>query len=376
MSAELEAERQEYENQLELVVTSLKDDPDNAELQTLKGDLEGMIQMINESIAELKPKSAPAPPKRQPSPSPAAPKEKWSRENHPAFKKTSAQEASEEKESEVIVNYQVNDTVMAKWATGDKGFYPARITSVTGSKTAPIYTVKFKSYDTVETLRAKDIKPMPAQKRKADGISTAPTAGPSSSSTTPGYGSGSATPVVNNGIVMSAAADMYPQAQAAAENPDEKPKPKFKKIKATKELEAGKNKWQEFTQKGKFGKAAKKESMFRTPEGVKGRGIWLHRLWPVHAQRSHSQSPHLSAQRRFGLSMLQKSLGLTRFVFYFQNLSRPIMGTFHHRPGGHGGIISSFGNIGKDTAASVGINWFRDQWNGELESSGFDILCG
>ena len=38
------------------------------------------------------------------------------------------------------------------------------------------------------------------------------------------------------------------------------------------ELEKGKNKWQEFTTKGKFGKAAKKESMFRTPEGVHGRG--------------------------------------------------------------------------------------------------------
>ncbi|KAK4176825.1 hypothetical protein QBC36DRAFT_186584 [Triangularia setosa] len=329
MSAELEAERKEYENQLELVVTSLKDDPDNAELQTLKGDLEGMIQMINDSIAELKPTSASAPPKQQPSPPPAPPKEKWSRENHPAFKKPAPPEVPEEKESEVIVNYQVNDTVMAKWATGDKGFYPARITSVTGSKTAPIYTVKFKSYDTVETLRAKDIKPMPAQKRKADGISTAPSsaAGPSSSSSTPGYGSGATTPVVNNGIVMSAAADMYPQAQAAAENnPDEKPKPKFKKIKATKELEAGKNKWQEFTQKGKFGKAAKKESMFRTPEGVKGRGIWFHRLWPDHAQRSYPQSPHLPTQRRFGLSILQKSLGLTRGVFHFQNLSRPILG--------------------------------------------------
>ncbi|KAK0704164.1 hypothetical protein B0T21DRAFT_353294 [Apiosordaria backusii] len=283
MSAELEVERQEYENQLELVITSLKDDPDNAELQALKADLEGMIQMINDSIAELKPKSAPAPlQKRQASPPPAPPKEKWSRENHPAFKKAPAPEAPEEKESEVVINYQVNDTVMAKWATGDKGFYPARITSVTGSKTAPIYTVKFKSYDTVETLRAKDIKPMPAQKRKADGISTVPPSatggGPSSSSSTPGYGSATAaTPAaaVNNGIVMSAAADMYPQAQAAAaaenNNPDEKPKPKFKKIKATKELEAGKNKWQEFTQKGKFGKAAKKESMFRTPEGVRGR---------------------------------------------------------------------------------------------------------
>jgi survival-of-motor-neuron-related-splicing factor 30 len=116
-----------------------------------------------------------------------------------------------------------------------------------------------------------------AQKRKADGITVssnpgvgatgAPTSTASPASLTPTS--------ANNGIVLSAAADMYPQAQAAnasAENPDDKPKPKFKKIKATKELEKGKNKWQEFTAKGKFGKAAKKDSMFRTPEGVHGRG--------------------------------------------------------------------------------------------------------
>ncbi|KAL2135102.1 hypothetical protein VTI74DRAFT_9812 [Chaetomium olivicolor] len=271
MSAQLEADRKEYESQLELVITSLKDDPDNAELLGLKGELQQMIQLIDDSLAELKPKNEPprAPPKKAPSPPPAEPK--WSRENHPAFKKAAAEEKEKEPE---VVTYQVNDNVMAKWVSGDKGFYPARITAVTGSSTAPVYTVRFKSYDTVETLRAKDIRPV-AQKRKADG-----TAVPSS--TSGATASSAATPASltptgssNNGIVLSAAADMYPQAQtankAAAESNDEKPRPKFKKIKATKELEAGKNKWQEFTTKGKFGKAAKKESMFRTPEGIRGR---------------------------------------------------------------------------------------------------------
>ncbi|KAK4145223.1 uncharacterized protein C8A04DRAFT_26984 [Dichotomopilus funicola] len=280
MSAQLEADRKEYESQLELVAVSLRDDPDNAELQGLKAELEQMIQLLDVSLAELKPKSEPAAPKKAPSPPPAEPK--WSRENHPAFKKAaSAEEKEREKEKEPeIIAYQVNDSVMAKWLSGDKGFYPARITAVTGSSTAPIYTVKFKSYDTVETLRAKDIRPV-AQKRKADGTSA------STNSTAVGGSATASTPTstdtpssiaptpANNGIVMSAAADMYPQAQAAnkagAEGDDEKPKPKFKKIKATKELEKGKNKWQEFSTKGKFGKGAKKESMFRTPEGFHGR---------------------------------------------------------------------------------------------------------
>ncbi|KAK3896597.1 hypothetical protein C8A05DRAFT_39855 [Staphylotrichum tortipilum] len=270
MSAQLEIDRKEYESQLELVITSLRDDPDNAELQGLKSELEQMIQLLDDSLAELKPKNEPpSAPKRAPSPPPPEPK--WSRENHPAFKKAAPPPEEKEKEPEIIT-YQVNDNVMAKWVTGDKGFYPARITAVTGSSTAPIYTVRFKSYDTVETLRAKDIRPV-AQKRKADGPAVAgntSAVGPISAGPT-----ATATPAsANNGIVLSAAADMYPQAQAASNaenNADEKPRPKFKKIKATKELEKGKNKWQEFSTKGKFGKAGKKDSMFRTPEGVHGR---------------------------------------------------------------------------------------------------------
>lgn len=231
-----------------------------------------MVKLISDSLAELEPAPVPETRSKRPASPPPA-EQKWSRENHPAFKKPAP---VEEKEAEAaIISYEVNDSVMAKWVSGDKAFYAGRITSVTGSSTAPIYTVKFKSYDTVETLRAKDIRPM-AQKRKADGT-TVPSASSTSfaipSPTTAGQ---PATAPPNNGIVLSAGAEMYPQAQKTSqpgENPDdEKPKPKFKKIKANKELEAGKNKWQDFNTKGKFGKSSKKDSMFRTPEGVHGRG--------------------------------------------------------------------------------------------------------
>lgn len=305
--------------QLELVFTSLKDDPDNAELLALKAELEQMVQLINDSIAELKPRDEPARAPPGTAPSPPRAEQKWSRENHPAFKKAAPVE-EKEKEPEMIT-YQVNDSVMAKWLSGDKGFYPARITSVTGSSTAPIYTIKFKSYDVVETLRAKDIRPV-SQKRKADGtvVTSGTGGGPGSTATA---SPSSLTPTASsNGIVTSAAADMYPQAQAAnkaaVDNNDEKPRPKFKKIKATKELEKGKNKWQEFTAKGKVGKTAKKDSMFRTPEGVHGRGAylspsnpncsvltrrcsWLYRFGPDHAQGSHKIPPCVPTQRRLGL---------------------------------------------------------------------------
>lgn len=241
---------------MDIVLGQIRDDPENTELVSLRNELTSFIDLLNENIAELKPTQAAAPqPASQQPTSPAEP-EKWSRENHPAFKKPAA--PVEEKE-EPAVNYQVNDTVLAKWMSGDRGFYPARITSITGSSTAPIYTVKFKSYDSTDSLRSKDIRPI-TNKRKADGPASAVTA-PAPSATGPG-------------VVTSAGATVYHDAaRKEADQANEEPKAKKpKKIKAKKELEAGKNKWQDFNNKSKFGKTQKKDSMFRTPEGVHGRG--------------------------------------------------------------------------------------------------------
>lgn len=239
----------------------LQADPDNAELQELRTELEQVISLTEATIAELKPSSEPAVIPKKASEPPV--KEKWSRENHPAFKKTTPLPTTPD-EPETPVSFVVNDTVLAKWHSGDKGFYPARITSITGSSTAPVYIVKFKSYDTTETLRAKDIKPIiNPNKRKADG--------------TPVTASMSTPPGSTN--VISAAADINPDlAQKTKREPSKvsdgpvRPAKAPKKIKANKELEAGKSKWQDFATKGKFGKAGKKDSMFRTPEGVNGRG--------------------------------------------------------------------------------------------------------
>lgn len=275
--------------QLDIVVQSLNDEPDNAELLGLKAELDEMVKMINESIADLAPASKrpiqSTPQAKAPTPPPPPP-EKWSRENHPAFKKQIQEEkdraeaaAAAAAAESAPISYAVNDTVLAKWVSGDKGFYPARITAVTGSSTQPIYTVKFKSYDTVETLRGRDIKPA-SNKRKADGTSAgagvtdSPVTPSSSASPFPAASGAPASSTSNNGIVLTSAPSVYPQAEEKAADGAEKPVKKFKKIKATKELEKGKNKWQEFNQKGKFGKAAKKDSMFRTPDGVHGRGAY------------------------------------------------------------------------------------------------------
>ncbi|ATY64139.1 Tudor domain [Cordyceps militaris] len=244
--AELEAEKDQYKEQLDLVLGQLRDDPDNVELKALEQELQNFVQLLNENIAELKPKQAPKPAPKQPSPPPE--REKWSRENHPAFKKTAPIPTPEEKD-DTPVTYQVNDIVMAKWMSGDKGFYPAKITSITGSAAAPVYVVKFKSYDVTETIRSRDIRPV-SNKRKAEALPAPP-------------------PASTPGLVSSAGATTYPNAGRDVDAEAKPPKPK--KIKAKKELEAGKNKWQEFNSKSKFGKTQKKDSMFRTPEGVHGR---------------------------------------------------------------------------------------------------------
>ena len=168
-------------------------------------------------------------------------------------------------EPQTPATFSVNDTVLAKWVSGDKSFYPARITSITGSSSKPVYIVTFKSYSTTETLSAHDIKPISneTKKRKAEGTPVTPT-----------------TPSIPfNSNVISAAADINPALASQAKREPSKvsdgptrPPKVPRKVKANKELEAGKNKWQEFTTKGRTGKVAKKESMFRTPDGVNARG--------------------------------------------------------------------------------------------------------
>ena len=174
-------------------------------------------------------------------------------------------------ESQAPVTYAVNDTVSARWKSGDGAYYTAKITSITGSASKPVYIVTFKNYASTETLAAKDIKPLPTdtRKRKADG--------------TPGTSAPSAPP--SNPNVISAAANVDPALASQARREPSKvsdgpirPAKVPRKVKANKELEAGKSKWQEFASKGKLGKVAKKDSMFRTPDGVNARGTYKSRL--------------------------------------------------------------------------------------------------
>ncbi|KAJ5666487.1 uncharacterized protein N7477_008935 [Penicillium maclennaniae] len=250
--AALEAEVKEIKLQLETVDASLQVDPDNSELLGLKAELEEYITLTEISIAELKP------PRDRTQASPAS--EGVMERSYPTA------EAIEEAQPPAPASYRVNDTVLARWVSGDGSYYPARITSITGSSSNPIYLVSFKSYSTMENLTSKDIRPVAGidRKRKADG--------------TPGS-SASPSPAPPPPNVISAAADINPalasqarQEPSKVEDGPARPAKVPRKVKANKELEEGKNKWKDFAAKTKTkGKFGKKDSMFRTGDSVNAR---------------------------------------------------------------------------------------------------------
>lgn len=290
--------------QLETVQSSLQVDPDNTELQSLKAELEELITLTETSIAELKPAPKPTPTPRTTSvPAPPPVEESW-KERGP---RKPRHEHVEEAPPTPPVPFSVNDNVLARWVSGDGAFYPARITSITGSSSNPVYLVSFKSYSTVENLTAKDLRPVSgsdSRKRKADG--------PSGSSASP-----SPAPLTSN--VIAAAADINPAlANQARKEPSmvsdgpARPAKVPRKVKANRELEEGKNKWQDFAAKTKGKtKFGKKDSMFRTGEGMNARGMLLtlqpymrilmifssgiYWVWSTDAQGPNSYTTHLPA---------------------------------------------------------------------------------
>ncbi|KAL4799988.1 hypothetical protein BDV19DRAFT_201880 [Aspergillus venezuelensis] len=254
--AALEAEVKEFKLQLETIQSSLQVDPDNTELQSLQTELEELINLTETSIAELKPATP------QPSAASAKAKARDDYASKPSYRPTVEQ--ADEHFTPPPQSFSVNEHVLARWVSGDNSFYPARITSITGSSSNPVYIVSFKSYQTVESLTAKDLKPIQnsdSRKRKADG--------------SPGSSSNSPAPQPPHASVISAAADINPTlANQARKEPSKasdgpaRPSKAARKVKANKELEAGKNKWKDFASKTKIGR---KDSMFRTGEGVNAR---------------------------------------------------------------------------------------------------------
>lgn len=211
--------------------------------------------------------AAAAPLPKKASPSPPAEPQKWSKEKHPAFQpgfRSAQASESPAPASPAPVVFKVNDTVSAKWKSGDKGFHAGRITSITGSSSAPIYHVKFNDNGATEQVRSGELRHI-GQKRKADGS-------PAVHVPTPPSSAG----------VITKQPDVNPQLADQARKPepmmvrDGPPKPqKFqKKAPSNKVLETQRSTWQNFQSK-KVG-TKKKESMFKTGEGHNARGESRH----------------------------------------------------------------------------------------------------
>ncbi len=218
------AELEEYQYQLDQLNGALLADASNAELLTLKSELEDLISLTQQTI-ELN-ASIPA---------------------EPVWEKKRRYQDREALKKEV----KTGDTVMAKWVSGDHQFYAAKVTSVTGSTDAPVYTVRFLEYTESQTLQSHQIKRITESKKRSVEIKL-DAARPKPPPPPPGL---------------------------APVNAPPPPPPRQKLQKEKAELDKGKESWKTFATKGpkrRKGEVGRKrpigeDSMFRTPDEIEGR---------------------------------------------------------------------------------------------------------
>jgi len=234
----------------------------------MSAELLARVKEYEEKVASLKPK------KELKGGEDGTPAQKWKKEDHPAFRKTTS--ATPVPATDEPKTWNIGDNIMAKYSA-DKTLYPATIVGAMGPAQNRIYTVRFKGYTGTETIGAHAIRAVPssttgAQKRKADG---SPIVSTNANPTL-------AAPPTNNGSVMSAPANINAELASAMKKEPSKvsdgparPEKAPKKIKGNKALENAKNSWQSWQSKagtGKASKVVKKDSMFRTGEGANARG--------------------------------------------------------------------------------------------------------
>ena len=267
----LQAELAQRQDDLNTCNEMLAMEPDYADALESKPLLEADIADIQSKIAALKASqdAAPPPPSADDAPPPPP---KYDMSKHPKFRKTSP-EAPPPPPEETQTVFNVKDVVQAKFSE-DKQWYPATITSKTGSASDPVYKVTFKGYGNTETKRKFEVRPLEnPKKRKAEGpLETSTPAAPEPPK------------VAENGnthnTVISAAPAIDTKKPAKREpskvsdGPTRMP-PEPKKLKGSKTLDKAKSSWQSFQASGpkKTGAAGggamkkiNKESQFRTAD--------------------------------------------------------------------------------------------------------------
>jgi len=243
-----------FQLQLDQVNDGLSLAPDDQELLDLKAELTDLIALLKE---QLKNEEAEQEAKQR----------KWQQRQKPQVRQDISKtdspitsngeeefpEPSASQKSDQPITFKVGDVVSAKWASGDGGYYPAKVTQVTGSSSMPYYTVQFIKYDdTFETLPAFSVRVLADEKKRKV--------------TAAGYDRPPPPPK-----------KVDPQTKEAA---DEK---KRRRLLEKQELERTKQNWQSFASKGPKKRAGAigksipigSNSMFKTPESHSGRGLIL-----------------------------------------------------------------------------------------------------
>jgi survival of motor neuron-related-splicing factor 30 len=234
-----------FQLQLDQVNDGLTVAPDDEELLTLKEELTDLITLLKEQLAAEQAEQA-------------AKQQKW-QQKKPVTSLTASpvpHSASDENNdtpepAPETKNKQffVGDVVSAKWASGDGGYYPAKITSATGSSAAPYYTVQFLKYDeTYETLPHYHIRVLAEDKKRKV--------------TQAGFDKPPPPKKID------------PKVREAAEEK------KLRRLREKQEMEKQQKSWQNFATKGpkkRSGTVGKSvpigtNSMFKTPDGLEGRG--------------------------------------------------------------------------------------------------------
>lgn len=231
--------------QLAEVNEQIKESPSDETLIELKTELEDVIKLLREQVAsstqnaseskqtppkELPEKTEPSEPPRPPSPKHAPPPPR---------------EPTEPRPSQPPQPHAVGDLILA--FSADKQWHRAKITSVTGSRESPLYTVKFSVGNSVETVGKDNIRPLPGRDPKAQSARES---------------------------VPAVSAPQYsgaPPMKVAKASQEAESKPRPVKQSTAKLLHQGQSKWQEFQRKGvKIGgrkvHALGENSMFRTSD--------------------------------------------------------------------------------------------------------------
>lgn len=126
------ADLETYQVQLSQVEMALTADPENAELSSLRSELQELIELTQAALAQA---------------------EAASSSKAESSRKTTTTVPSK--------TWSAGDECLAKYS-GDGGWYPARITSVGGSADNRVYSIVFKGYNTTELVKSVELKALPA----------------------------------------------------------------------------------------------------------------------------------------------------------------------------------------------------------------------